>query len=302
MTSFQLPITERAGIDAYMLIPAISIKYSATDKKYICEYFNKYNSSSFNLELNVQFLVLYKLVVLVKNINFVLFLIGVVTMPRPKKPEERNRIMTIAFKVISSEGFNKTTFSDIAASSGVTKSLVQYYFPKKEQFLHEFIKKSLSVCADMVDANPDIDKSNPFARFYAIGLTQYSLIMQNENFNKFILEAISDRNITKLVFDIFLDWTIENTDLLPADPSEREDAINVLQYGIGGAFEYLFNCLDKKIKPDLQFITSLGVYTFRYSESQLGIMNIGDIDIDMNLSKQWLNKIIPEYNSIMFGV
>ena len=77
-------------------------------------------------------------------------------MARPKKPEERNRIRDVAFNVFSSKGFENSSFSDIAKEASVSKSLVQYYFPKKEQFIQDFIDKSLSAVTEIVREDLDI--------------------------------------------------------------------------------------------------------------------------------------------------
>lgn len=55
-------------------------------------------------------------------------------MPRPKSKEDgrREAIVQAALRLILKLGYNKVTLADIAEQVGVSKGLISYYFPKKE--------------------------------------------------------------------------------------------------------------------------------------------------------------------------
>jgi TetR/AcrR family transcriptional regulator, fatty acid metabolism regulator protein len=55
-------------------------------------------------------------------------------MPRPKSKEDgrRETIVQAALRLILKLGYNKVTLADIAEQVGVSKGLISYYFPKKE--------------------------------------------------------------------------------------------------------------------------------------------------------------------------
>ena len=98
-------------------------------------------------------------------------------MARPKKPEERKRIRDVAFNVFTREGFEGASFSDIAKEASVSKSLVQYYFPKKEQFIADFIHKSLNVTRQIIDEDLKYECHHDLAKLYAVGYAQFLFSM-----------------------------------------------------------------------------------------------------------------------------
>ena len=138
-------------------------------------------------------------------------------MARPKKPEERNRIRDVAFNVFSSKGFENSSFSDIAKEASVSKSLVQYYFPKKEQFISDFIDKSLSAVRDIVREDLDITYEHELGELYAIGYCQFYFAMYNDRMNSLRLDIIRDRGNTEMVVKHAIDWLISNTNAIQVE-------------------------------------------------------------------------------------
>ena len=55
-------------------------------------------------------------------------------MARPKSKEDgrRDEIVRAALRLILKLGYNQVTLADIAEQVGVSKGLISYYFPKKE--------------------------------------------------------------------------------------------------------------------------------------------------------------------------
>jgi AcrR family transcriptional regulator len=52
--------------------------------------------------------------------------------PRTKEDERRDEIVGAALQLIVREGYNNVTLADIAEQVGVSKGLISYYFPRKE--------------------------------------------------------------------------------------------------------------------------------------------------------------------------
>lgn len=52
--------------------------------------------------------------------------------PRTKEDERREEIVTAALQLILKTGYNQVTLADIAEQVGVSKGLISYYFPRKE--------------------------------------------------------------------------------------------------------------------------------------------------------------------------
>jgi Transcriptional regulator len=52
--------------------------------------------------------------------------------PRNKEDARRDEIVTAALRLILDTGYNNVTLADIAEQVGVSKGLISYYFPRKE--------------------------------------------------------------------------------------------------------------------------------------------------------------------------
>lgn len=52
--------------------------------------------------------------------------------PRTKEDERREEIVAAALQLILKTGYNQVTLADIADQVGVSKGLISYYFPRKE--------------------------------------------------------------------------------------------------------------------------------------------------------------------------
>jgi AcrR family transcriptional regulator len=74
------------------------------------------------------------------------------------KTETREKILIAAQKLYQEKGIKKTTMTDIADLSGVTRVTVYQYFPKKRELIYEaFMKNSY-----MLEYLLDEDKENKF--------------------------------------------------------------------------------------------------------------------------------------------
>ena len=118
----------------------------------------------------------------------------------PKSPEQfqvireekKTLIMDIALKYFASEGYHKTTISDIAKHAGISKGLMYNYFRSKEQLLSEIIDRSMEVVGRYFDPDKDGFLSEQefelFIRKFFFILRKkidfwrlfYQLLMQNE--------------------------------------------------------------------------------------------------------------------------
>ena len=61
--------------------------------------------------------------------------------PRSKEDVRRDEIVDAALRLILKLGYNNVTLADIAAQVGVSKGLISYYFPKKEDVFLAVLQK-----------------------------------------------------------------------------------------------------------------------------------------------------------------
>lgn len=221
-------------------------------------------------------------------------------MARPKKPEERNRIRDVAFNVFSNKGFENSSFSDIAKEASVSKSLVQYYFPKKEQFIQDFIDKSLSAVTEIVREDLDIQYEHELGELYAIGYCQFYFAMYNERMNSLRMDLIRDRANTEMVVKHGIEWLVSNTHAIQVEtPEEIEHCKKTLVFVVGGAFDYLYDCMLYSVPFDVEFLSDAAMallnpfLNMEFHEGEA---------IRKQISPEWLEKARKKYNRMIFTV
>ncbi|MBR1704665.1 MAG: TetR/AcrR family transcriptional regulator [Clostridia bacterium] len=221
-------------------------------------------------------------------------------MARPKKPEERNRIRDVAFNVFASKGFENSSFSDIAKEAAVSKSLVQYYFPKKEQFISDFIDRSLSAVEQIVAEDLDVEYEHELGKLYAIGYAQFYFAMYNEKMNSLRMDIMRDRGNTEMVVKNGIDWILENTSAIPTDTPEKEELIKkTLVFVVGGAFDYLYDCMIYGVDFDTAFLSDVAMTLLNpYLEKPF---SEGD-KLRAVMTPEWLEKARKKYNRMLFTV
>lgn len=73
------------------------------------------------------------------------------------RTRSRERILAAALTVFAEKGYHNATISEITARAGVSRGLITYYFPGKEQLAHELLDRYLDGIAGLtnVTGTPD---------------------------------------------------------------------------------------------------------------------------------------------------
>lgn len=73
------------------------------------------------------------------------------------RTQSRERILAAALTVFAEKGYHNATISEITAHAGVSRGLLTYYFPGKEQLAHELLSRYLDGIATLtnVTGTPD---------------------------------------------------------------------------------------------------------------------------------------------------
>jgi AcrR family transcriptional regulator len=74
------------------------------------------------------------------------------------REQSRERILAAALQVFAEKGFHNATISEITACAGVSRGLITYYFPGKQQLAHELLGRYLDGVAALVGTGGDPDE------------------------------------------------------------------------------------------------------------------------------------------------
>ena len=105
-------------------------------------------------------------------------------------------ILAAAWDLFMEKGFQDTSYTDLADRSGVSRSLVQYYYPKKD-LLVIACGKAIVIASHLV-AHSDLHQEiNQVSSAYATGQVLLAALFIHEGTRKFLLDALRDRDITQ---------------------------------------------------------------------------------------------------------
>ena len=216
-------------------------------------------------------------------------------MAKPKNTEERNRIEKIAFRLLTDKGVSNTSFADIASRAGVTRSLVQHYFPKKDIFIEDFIRRCLTEISELVEESPYIDAEDPIERLYAVGYIQFEFLLYNRQMENLKQDILRTRDNTMLIVDDVIMWAMDY--LAEEDDVLKDRVADAIRYSMGGAFEHIYACLEKGWPIDGD----------RVSEMVIRLMNASldlptaTISVPQKIPKDWLTAQVRSLNEKLIG-
>jgi AcrR family transcriptional regulator len=70
---------------------------------------------------------------------------------RELRAQSRERILDAALAVFAEKGYHNATISEITARAGVSRGLLTYYFPDKQQLVHELLSRYLDGVAQLTN-------------------------------------------------------------------------------------------------------------------------------------------------------
>jgi AcrR family transcriptional regulator len=89
-------------------------------------------------------------------------------MARRKNMQRRREILDNTFRLIRANGFDHVSLQMIAENSGISKSLLQSYYPHKARLMTDIVRNLFNTMWDQVEINYHAPKKNPFTRVDAL--------------------------------------------------------------------------------------------------------------------------------------
>lgn len=166
-----------------------------------------------------------------------------------KGQEFRQYIVEVANRLFYQRGYNQTSFTDIAAAAGIPRGNFYYYFKTKDEILDAVIELRMAMIRGMLDewtATIPLPRDR-LRRFLQILSNEEDAILRygcplgslNVELSKTQL-ALQSR--AREMFDLFLDWLMQQFIALGQGPAARDHALHLLAATqgaslIGNAFE-----------------------------------------------------------------
>lgn len=173
-------------------------------------------------------------------------------MVRPRNEKLKDDIARAAAEQFEARGYNATSYASIAQACGISRNLVQYHWPKKEQLAVGYMEDLLSRCSDELGFYPQ-DVIDNYERITAVGTRFFETLLAREGTRQFLRDIIVDRDLTEAVLAFNLEWAMAHVTPTGYD---RERTRRTVISRMGGFYDLLYWCLKHNEPMDVK--TELG--------------------------------------------
>ena len=170
-------------------------------------------------------------------------------MPKARNQQTEQAIRSAAWRLFFDRGFAATSYTDLAEASGVSRSLVQRYVPKKELLVGWCVAEIRRAATEVCDeAYPQ--RLGPLERLYLRGQASIAAYFACEGIGRLMLDVLSSRELTHQTIVEGFRWTVEQT--LPDRPELHDiDEPDEIVMATGGLYELVYVYLLKGRTPDV---------------------------------------------------
>ncbi len=160
-------------------------------------------------------------------------------MGRKRDLQAKEMIVQAACRCFLQNGYQHTSYQKIAEQSGFSKSVVQFHFPKKAQFIPAFFKRLTNEMWLYLDSHKLLS-SNPFASSFCLGQVYFSFLIMNPQVRQFSFDVVSSREFTEELLLFNETWCI---DYFHVSPERYEQLYDTVTLSVGGAYELIYRSL-----------------------------------------------------------
>ena len=154
-------------------------------------------------------------------------------MPAQRNEQKRNDILCAAFDLLSDPNSGKVSLSDIAAASGINKSLLQHYFPQKQHMVEVMLRELLEISFGYMGSEKT---GNVFQQISDFNMLFFKAVSKNRRFGRFISITVSEPGILDVWIDIICHWL---RDICDEDTFSYLQLKTALSFSMTGSM-YLF--------------------------------------------------------------
>lgn len=169
-----------------------------------------------------------------------------------------------AFSLLMEQGYAKSSYADIAKRSGCKRSLVQYYYPKKNQILLEFVERLIQCSYDFM-ALRHAESGSCFLDFFTTGQIHFYVLLKNETLLPLTRDIVANRETSNAIISLMADWQRKHPG---AEKIDQDRILPSIAFSMGGAYECIYLNLSQQQEIDIPQLLS---HTIRSYIVELGI-------------------------------
>lgn len=143
-------------------------------------------------------------------------------------------------RLLARNGFEHTSYREIAQDSGFDRAHVQYYFPNKKLFASCFYRRMLELSVEYLATKQVLlDEESPIVFSHKVGQIDYAFLQMNKEMLRLTGEMLEYRSIGAMLIEIEYEWTSLHS-FYPIERKPDETGFIDFVFWNGGVFECLY--------------------------------------------------------------
>lgn len=172
-------------------------------------------------------------------------------MARPENPALRAQIVACAREQFHEKGYKATSYAELAQNVGITKGLLQYYFPKKDQLATEVMTQVLeeSIAALGIRNRAAEHSVKAYGELYRIGQVFFAYLLAPEGYQQFLSDVVSSLDLVDNVLAFNLNWAMAYAQ--EGERTEGDAVTESVVMTMGGFYSLLHYTIAHKREMDV---------------------------------------------------
>lgn len=155
-------------------------------------------------------------------------------MAASRNLQKRTEILSGAYRLISEADYDRVSLNDIAKSAGINKSLLQSYYPQKQQIVGELLDDMLRQSYLYIDTN-ELEQGSLFNKVSDYTVLFFLTAGTDRRLNRFVITTTTHTELMDIWVDNVFQWfwsAILEEDGQPQIPYLRlKAALSFAMYG-----------------------------------------------------------------------
>ena len=180
-------------------------------------------------------------------------------MPKSRNEQTEHAIRLAALRLFLQKGYAATSYTDLAAESGVARTLVQRYYPKKDMLAVGCVAAVRMATVHACDeAFPDA--GHALVRLYLRGQVNIATYAACDGIRRLMVDVLRDRDLTHKTIVEGFRWTM--SEALPEAAGFGNELPDEMLMAMGGLYEIVYAYLTRREMPPVATCTLPSVHTF----------------------------------------
>lgn len=171
-------------------------------------------------------------------------------MPKRRKEAVERSVLVAAWDLFMEKGYQSTSYTDLAERSGVSRSLVQYYFPKKDLLARRCAKAIVIASQNVASAEMKQPRSQVGSAYVTSQVLLATLLMTAGS-RQFLFDLLRDRDLEQQL--IIQDYQLSHRAFAVADDEQARIPDKVIMVA-GGLGELVYSYLTRGEVPEISSI------------------------------------------------